>query len=170
MNQQFMGLNTRSLLISGGIAGVAMGLLSNIPLVNCLNCLLLAWVWGGGIGAVWLYRRSEKQAAVTNTQGLVLGAAAGIAGAIIGGIAAVILGSLNAAFWAFLGNLAGSGIGDTVRGFIVSSGFQILDIIRNIFIYGIIGGIGGLIATALIWKTPTPPLPPYTPPPSAPTV
>jgi hypothetical protein len=129
---------------------------------------LYAWVWGGGIAAVFLYRRSEKQAVVTNTQGLVLGAAAGIVGAIIGGIAAAIFGGLSAAFSDLVVNATGN-IGSTVGGLLLSSGFSILGIIRDIFIYGIIGAIGGLIATALIWKAPTAPLPPYTPPPSGPT-
>jgi MFS family permease len=168
MDQQFMELNTRSLLISAAIAGVAMGLFSNLPLIACLNCLLFGWVWGGGIGAVFLYRRSQKQAVVTNTQGLVLGAAAGIVGAIIGGIAAAIFGGLSAAFSNLLFNATGD-IGNVVSGFILSTGFSFFEVIRNIFIYGIIGAIGGLIATALIWKAPTAPLPPYTPPPSGPT-
>lgn len=145
-----------------------MGVLSNLPLIACLNCLLFAWVWGGGIAAVFLYRRSEKGAVVTNIQGLLLGAAAGIVGAIIGGIAAAIFGGLSAAFSALIANAVGD-VGNTIGNILMSSGFVFFDVIRNIFIYGILGAIGGLIATALIWKAPIPPLPPYTPPPSAPT-
>jgi hypothetical protein len=89
-------------------------------------------------------------------------------GAIIGGITAIIFGGLSAAVSNLVFNATGD-IGNTVSGFFLSSGFQILDVIRNIFIYAIIGAIGGLIATALIWKAPTPPLPPYSPPPSGPT-
>jgi hypothetical protein len=167
MNQQFMGLNTRSFIMSGLIAGVAMGLLSNIPLVACLNCLLFAWVWGGGIGAVYLYRRSEKQVQVTNTQGLVLGAAAGVVGAIIGGLAAAVFGGLTLG----LRDMLASRIGDyasTMSSLLASTGFHILDVIRNIFIYGIVGAIGGVIATALIWKASSGSVPPYTPPPANP--
>jgi hypothetical protein len=168
MDQKFMGLNTRSLLISGAIAGVAMGILSNIPLIFCVNCLLLGWVWGGGIFSVFLYRRSNRSEPVTVTQGLVLGAAAGVVGAIVGGIASLIFSGLSSAFTDLVVNSTGN-IGSTVSGLIMSTGFSILDTIRNIFIYGIVGAIGGLIATALIWKVPTPPVPPYTPPPAGPT-
>jgi hypothetical protein len=168
MEQQFMGLNTRSLLISGAIAGAVMGLLSNLPVVACLNCLLLAWVWGGGIGAVYLYRRYENQAAVTNTQGLVLGAVAGIIGAIVGGIASLVFGGLMASFVGLAANSIGD-FGNLVSNTLLSTGFQFFAVIRNIFIYGIIGAIGGIIATALIWKTPGSSVPPYTPPASGPT-
>ncbi len=159
-----MGLNSRSLMFSGLIAGVAMGLLSHIPLVQCLNCLLFAWVWGGGIGAVFLYRRYEKNPALSSTQGLVLGAAAGVVGAVVGGITAAIFAGMNAAFSEALNNLLGNN-GSGIFSIFLASGFSLLGIFRDIVIYGIVGAIGGLIATALIWKAPMAPVPPYTPPP-----
>jgi hypothetical protein len=165
MNQPFMGLNSRSLVYSGLIAGVAMGLLSHIPLVACLNCLLFAWVWGGGIGAVFLYRRYEKNPVLSVTQGLVLGAAAGIVGAVIGGITAAIFAGLNTAFSEALNNLLGNN-GSGIFDIFLAGGFSLLGIFRDIVIYGIVGAIGGLIATALIWKAPMAAVPPsYTPPP-----
>jgi hypothetical protein len=167
MNQPFMGLNTRSLLLSGLIAGVAMGLLSQIPLVACINCLLLGWVWGGGIGAVFVYRRYEKNPPLSTTQGLVLGATAGVIGAVVGGFAAALFGGMTAAFTHALANLVGEN-GRSITNIFITSGFSLLRIIRDIFIYGIVGAIGGLIATALIWKAPMASIPPSTPPPSGP--
>ncbi len=168
MDQQFMGLNSRALMISSGIAGVLMGILSNIPIIFCVNCLLLGWVWGGAIFAVFLYRRNTRQAYLTNQQGLVLGAAAGVVGAIVGGIAALVFGGLTSLlmnqFFSSSQNL-----GNSIFNSLVSTGFSVLNIIRDIFVYGIVGALGGLIATALIWKTPATPLPPYTPPPPGPT-
>jgi len=167
MNQPFMGLNSRSLVYSGLIAGVAMGLLSRIPLVACLNCLLLAWVWGGGIAAVYLYRRYEKNPVLSVTQGLVLGAAAGVVGAVVGGIAGAIFGGLNVVFMDALNNLIGSN-GSSLTSLFLSTGFSLFGIFRDIVVYGIVGAIGGLIATALIWKAPMAPVTPsYTPPPPA---
>ena len=168
MNQQFMGLNTRSLLFSELIAGAVMGVLSHVPLVACLNCLLYGWVWGGAIGAVYLYRRYEHQAALTNTQGLVIGAVAGAIGAVVGGIAAALFGGLSAAVFGALGNVT-QNFGDTITNLVLTSSFSLLNVIRDIVIYGLIGALGGVIATALIWKAPTGPVPPYTPPPSGPT-
>ncbi len=167
MDQPFMGLNTRSLLFSGLIAGVAMGLLSQIPLVACVNCLLLAWVWGGGIGAVFLYRRYEKNITLSITQGLVLGVVAGVIGAVVGGIASAIFGGMSAAVTQLLDNAVGNN-GSAFTGFFIASGFSIIRIFRDILIYGIVGAIGGLIATGLIWKAPMAPVPPYSPPPAGP--
>jgi hypothetical protein len=166
MNQTFMGLNTRSLITAALIAGVGIGLLSSIPLIACVNCLLLAWVWGGGIAAVYLYRRSENQPYLSTTHGIVLGAAAGVVGAIVGGIAAMLLSGVSAAFSQMLSNLAGQS-GQNIPNFLLAGGFSIVGIFINIILYAVVGAIGGLIATALIWKAPavTPPPPPYNPPP-----
>ncbi len=172
MNQPFMGLNTRSLLTSGLIAGVAMGLLSNIPLIACLNCLLLFWVWGGAIAAVFLYRRYEHEPPLTITQGLVIGGAAGIIGAVVGGIASLLLGGLTAAFAETIAAMS-SDRGINIPNYLFSAGFSIIAVIRDIFVYAIVGAIGGLIATGLIWKAPAAPVAPpptYTPPPAGPTI
>jgi hypothetical protein len=171
MDQPFMGLNTRSLLTAGLIAGIAIGLLSNIPVIACVNCLLLAWVWGGAIGAVYLYRQRENQPPLTMTQGLVIGVVAGVIGAIIGGIASLLLGGLTAAAMTAMETTLGTNNVD-IPSFLVSTGFNIIGVILSIVIYAIVGAIGGLIATGLIWKTPSAPMapPPYNPPPSGPTI
>jgi hypothetical protein len=169
MNQTMMGLNQRSLFMSALIAGVAIGILSKLPVIACVNCLLMAWVWGGAIGAVALYRRYEHQPYLTATQGLVIGAAAGIVGAIVGGIAGLLLGGVNAAIAQTLSSYAGEN-GVNVPNFVFSTGFTALSIITDIILYAVVGAIGGLIATALIWKAPAtvPPPPPYTPPTAGP--
>ncbi len=169
MNQTYMGLNQRSLVSAAVLAGVGIGILSGLPLIQCVNCLLLAWVWGGAIAAVALYRRYEGHPNLTTTQGLVIGAAAGIVGAIIGGIMALLFSGVNAAVAQVLNSYA-SQTGATLPGFIVGAGFSIVGAILNIVIYAVVGAIGGLIAAGLIWKAPAavPPPPPYNPPPQGP--
>jgi hypothetical protein len=161
MNQSLMGLNQRSLVLSVVIAGVAIGLLSRIPLIACVNCLLMAWVWGGAIGAVALYRRYERQPYLSTTQGLVIGAAAGI----VGGIAALLFSGMNAAIMQALSSYANES-GVSIPDFILGAGFSLFGILLDVVVYGVVGAIGGLIATALIWKAPAaiPPPPPYSPP------
>jgi hypothetical protein len=164
MNQSMMGLNQRSLLMSVIIAGVAIGLLSRIPVIACVNCLLMAWVWGGAIGAVALYRRYEHQPYLTISQGVLIGAAAGIVGAIIGGIVSLLFSGANAALMQTLSTYAGEN-GVSIPDFAFSAGFSIIGIFISIILYAIVGAIGGLIATGLIWKIPAavPPPPPYNP-------
>ncbi len=169
MNQSYMGLNTRSLVPAALIAGVAIGLLSNIPLIACVNCLLFAWVWGGGIGAVYLYRQRENRPYLTIAQGILIGLAAGLVGAVVGGIASLLFGGLTAAFSSTIANLAGDN-SRVLPSFLFNAGFSFLRLIGDLFLYGILGAIGGLIATGLIWKAPAAPIappPPYTPPPGS---
>ncbi len=167
-----MNMNSRAMVMSVVIAGVVIGILSAIPLVNCLNCLLFAWVWLGGIGAVYLYRRYENVPTTTITNGLLLGGIAGAIGGLVGGLVSLITGGLGAAFSEMVNQLAGQS-GVNVPSFLLSSGFSIIGVFTNIILYAVFGAIGGLIATALIWKAPVGPVgpvPPYTPPPAGPAV
>jgi hypothetical protein len=78
-------MNTRSFLFATLIAGAAMGLLGNLPVLNLVNCLLCIWVWLGGALAVILYRRFQGGAPIpTPGQGAGLGALAGLIGAVVG--------------------------------------------------------------------------------------
>jgi hypothetical protein len=78
-------MNTRSFLFATLIAGAAMGLLGNLPVLNLVNCLLCVWVWLGGALAVILYRRFQGGAPIpTAGQGAGLGAVAGLIGAVVG--------------------------------------------------------------------------------------
>ncbi len=168
MDQTYMGLNSRSLLLSALVAGVGMGLLSSLPLLACVNCLFFAWVWGGGIAAVALYRRNENQPYLSITQGLVIGAAAGIVGGLVGAVASALLGQAATAFSGMIRGLAGEGGEGLIPNLLLSGGFSMLGGLIKIILYTILGAVGGLIATTLIWKTPTAPLPPppaYNPPP-----
>ncbi len=168
MEPQLMGLKQRSLITSSLIAGVVMGLFSAIPLIACVNCLLLAWVWGGGIFAVFLYRRREGYPRLKIEQGIVLGAFAGIIGAIIGGIFGWLLGGVSAAFGALVSQLAGDN-SSFIPSFLLSTGTTVFSIITNMILYAVVGGIGGILATGLIWKAPSTPMAPpptYNPPPA----
>ncbi|MGE5222718.1 MAG: hypothetical protein ACM3PY_09780 [Omnitrophica WOR_2 bacterium] len=167
MNQSFSGLNQRSFLLAGLIAGLGIGLLSTIPFVNCLNCLLFAWVWGGGIAAVSLYRRYEKQPFVPVAQGLFIGALAGAIGAVVGGLLSILFGGIGFAVSDTLRQVAGD-TGSSISNFLFSTGFNFFSMLWHIILYGVIGAIGGFIATTFIWKQPLSiqaPPPPYNPPP-----
>ena len=78
-------MNSRSFFLSALIAGVAIGLLGNLPVLNLINCFLCIWVWVGGILAVFLYRRFEHGGpGLTGGQGAGLGALSGLIGAFVG--------------------------------------------------------------------------------------
>ena len=78
-------MNSRSFLYSALIAGVVMGVLANLPVLNLINCFLCLWIWVGGILAVFLYRRFEHGGpGLTGAQGAGLGALSGLIGAFVG--------------------------------------------------------------------------------------
>ena len=141
----------RALWISAGIAGLVIAILSAVPIINLLNCLLCAWVWAGGILAVYLYRQNGGPAFLTNADGAIVGGIAGAIGglltAIIGlifqGGAAANIAQLQQQFGGDAEALAGVA---TVLGGIVS-------LIVTPIIFAAFGALGGLIG-ANIFKGP----------------
>jgi hypothetical protein len=78
-------MNSKSFILSALIAGVIIGLLANLPVLNIINCFLCIWVWLGGFLAVIFYRQFQKSDPyLTPGQGAGLGAISGLIGAFVG--------------------------------------------------------------------------------------
>ena len=78
-------MNSRSFVLSALIAGIVMGVLANLPVLNFLNCILCLWIWVGGILGVFLYRRFQHgESGLTPGQGAGLGALAGLIAVFVG--------------------------------------------------------------------------------------
>lgn len=75
-------MNTKFLLLTSLIVGVLTALLSSIPLVSAVNCLLCGWFWLGGIFGVWLYRNFTKETLTTGKAAL-MGVVAGLIAAVL---------------------------------------------------------------------------------------
>lgn len=75
-------MNTKSLWIAALTAAVVTTAVSNLPLVEFVNCLLFAGFWGSAIFGVWLYRRLTGT--VTVTQAVIIGALTGICAGAMG--------------------------------------------------------------------------------------
>ncbi len=75
-------MNTRNLWIASLVGGVVTTLVSNLPLLGLVNCLLCAGFWGSAIFAVWLYRRLTGPVTIRQgvNIGLLTGAVAGVLG------------------------------------------------------------------------------------------
>lgn len=152
-------MNSRAMWNAAAIAGVAMALLSSIPVISLGNCLLCGWMWGGGMLSVYLYRRSATDAIVTTGQGATLGALAGVIGGVIGAILGAALTAIGGGFTAGLAQaaqqlqatnpeaaqalqqFAGSGSAG-VAGFLAS-------LILGTIFYVLFGAIGGAIGASL---------------------
>ena len=148
-------MNTKNLLISSLVGGVISIILSNVPILNLVNCLLCAGFWAGPLFAVWLYKR--QSGTVTVGQGAGIGALAGIWAGVFGLILAIFnfagFGALIQSYAQFMpkdANIDPSMFG--AMGWLfnfVGVGFDI-----------VVGTIGGLVGGAIFkTKTSVPPAP-----------
>ena len=149
-------MNNRKLLISAAIAGTVMAVLSNVPVIQLVNCLLCGWIWLGGIFAVWLYRRNSMEM-VDAGRGAMIGALAGLVAAVVGAILSLILAPINAANSAAIMQQMQEQFGQTgtpmpdVTGIGTAVGILFLFVLYPLF-----GAIGGAIGSAIFKGRPGP--------------
>jgi hypothetical protein len=140
-----------------------MGLLSRIPIVSMGNCAICLWVWGSAILGVFLYRTFEKQnPSLTVGQGALLGLVAGVFGAIIASLFSLLNLAGMASVMESVQSLPGNeSIPPAILDLMVSPASSIISTLLCAGpFYLAFGALGGVIATALIWK------PKATPPPA----
>jgi hypothetical protein len=75
-------MNREGLIKAALIGGVALGVLSALPVIGAFNCLCCAWVIGGGVLAAHLYIK-ESPVMVTLGNGVLLGLLTGAIGAVV---------------------------------------------------------------------------------------
>lgn len=152
MNDQRPGMFVPAL-----IGGVIAGVLSGIPIVNCLCCL---WIIGGGILAAYFLTK-ESSIVLTAGDGAIVGVFTGIIAAIVEivvnipfrGVSEKIFQGMMDRFsqyyeempsgwesWLEGGNFEGSIIW-TILGFVVS-----------VVIFSALGALGGIIGISLFRK------------------
>ncbi len=145
-------MNTRSFVLAVLIAGVTIGLLANLPVLNLINCALCVWVWFGGALAVLLYRWFEHgEVPVGAGQGAGLGAVSGIIGALFGSVVFLLTSPISIPLFNGLARSLGvqgempfrsSSIGEVVATAFV---FLVLDAV----LYPVFGALGAVIAASL---------------------
>ena len=148
-------MNTRSFVLSTLIAGVVIGFLGNLPLLNLINCFLCIWVWLGGVLSVFLYRRFQHgEEGLTAAQGAGLGAVSGLIGAFVGVVVYVLTSYITMPLFANLaralqieGDLSFLSVNPSS---IIGSAlfFFVLDVV----LYSLFGALSGLITANLIGK------------------
>jgi hypothetical protein len=148
-------MNTKNLIIASLIGGLISIILSNVPILNFINCILCAGFWLGPLFAVWFYKR--QSGTVTLGQGAAIGALAGVWAGVFG----LILALFNfAGFASMIETYAQFMPPDAVDmdpSLIGTMGwlFNFLGVGFDI----VVGTIGGLVGGA-IWRTRTPAPPP----------
>jgi hypothetical protein len=141
-------MNTKYLLIAALVGGVATEILTNVPIINLLACLVCVSFWISPLFSVLLYRRLEGH--VSLNQGMAIGTLAGVVAGVIG----VILSFFNMAGVGDLPEIMRSMPGvqaqDLEQMKILFSGpmlivFNLIGVAFTIFF----GFVGGLIGGAL---------------------
>ena len=149
-------MNKRSQWLSVLIAGAAIGILGNLPLLNLVNCILCIWVWIGGSVAVLFYRRFQGGRAPTAQQGAGLGALSGLVGAAIGFLVFLVTGPLlTSIFNSIASTLQAEGelpFQSGPPGGNVTAAFIFLAV--DAVLYPIFGALGGLITANLMKEKP----------------
>jgi len=163
------------------MAGLVIGVLSGLPVVNVGNCCCCLWVVSGGALAAYLLQQNTARA-ITVADGMFVGLIAGVIGAVIGApiswVASGLMGSMfdQAAFIDQIlqnaGNIppemrdalerAKSGAFATGMG----AATAVVGLLISLVVNAIFATIGGLIGALLFKKEP--PVEFVTPPPVPP--
>lgn len=153
------------------LGGVVLGLLSVIPFVSALNLCCCLWAILGGMLASYLYVKNSPTP-VSTGEGAVLGALAGVIGAIVSIILGIpisyAMGPTMRNLFLALAERMDPQQAEMMRRQLELSGESIAGLIVNAIILAvclfIFSVIGGLIGVALFEKRKGGPLPP--PPPA----
>jgi len=75
-------MNTKNLILAALVGGLVTEVLTNVPFLSLLTCVICVTFWIGPLFSVWLYRRLEGQ--VTLNMGMGIGVLAGVIAGVIG--------------------------------------------------------------------------------------
>ncbi len=153
--------------------GVIMGVISGIPILSLVNCFCCAGIMLGGFMAVFFYKKdlNESSPPLSSSDGLGLGALAGVAGAIV----TVILTALfhfvfGMAMGGGMQRLQDMGLGNQIppetmkmiQGLTSNRGIIGITFVFHVIIDPLFGLIGGLIGYA-VFKSKAPAFTPQPP-------
>ena len=142
--------------------GLLIGIINGVPGLGLINCLCCAGTIGGGLLAVYLYRKDlDQSVAMQSGDGALLGLLAGVIGAVIGSALSSVFG---VAAWDFLRNFSDyiddPEIVDMLDRFhpgMLSGGLFFAQLMIALVINSIFGLIGGLLGVSLFGSAKTPP-------------
>ena len=152
--------------------GVAIGVLSALPVVNILNFCCCAWVVFGGALAVYLMQQNHP-APVSTGDGAVVGLMAGAIGAVVGSILGIPIAMAMGPFQADMLERVMEGArdlppevqaifeqmrGSMTTGAAIGIGF-IFSLLFSLCFYSIFGLLGGLLGSVMFRKNAPPPPP-----------
>jgi hypothetical protein len=159
------------------LGGVAIGVLSALPLVNVVNLCCCAWVVFGGALAAYLMQQNHP-APITVGDGALVGLMAGAIGAVVGSVLAIpitmMMGPMQADFFERVLQNSGDlppeirSILEQMRngmagGAAIGLAF-VFSLLFSLVLYSIFGLLGGLLGATMFRKNTPPPTPGFSSP------
>jgi hypothetical protein len=149
-------------------AGVFIGVLSALPLVNLGNCCCCLWVLAGGALAAYL-RQQGLPYQIAAAEGALVGLMAGVVGAIINTVLSIPLQMAVGPFQQQLMERIMSQnpdmppeLRDAFGRATMQSGAWVIGLLVTLIIYPVFALLGGLLGAAIFKKNLPPPPPPGT--------
>ncbi len=140
------------------LGGLAIGILSVLPVVSLVNIVCCAWAIGGGILAVYLYLKTNPAVPLQMGEGIMLGALAGLVGGVIYAsiyIPLLLFTSLSRQYEQIMRQF---GVAE------INRGFYVFGALITLLMYTLMAGVGGALGVKLFEKHNTgmtlPPVPP----------
>ena len=144
------------------IGGVLTGILSGIPLVNCLCCL---WIIGGAMLASYLLVK-DSTARLASSDGAIIGVFTGIVAAVVKTVVELIMTPLNKRFIQGIMERFAEYMDEMPPGFeemFDESAFEttvpkiLIGLLMSGIIFSALGALGGIIGISLFQKKPPQP-------------
>lgn len=144
-------------LVPALIGGTIAGVLSGIPLVNCLCCL---WILGGAILATYLLAKNTP-GPLTSGDGAIVGALAGIAAAVVDSFIGIPLRTVNTEFVRRMMERLSEFVEDMPSGWQTYldrdvNAFSVSMFLLGLFIaaavFAVLGVLGGVIGVSLFGR------------------
>jgi len=141
------------MIVPALIAGVVVGIIGQIPLINCCNICCL-WIIAGGALAAYLLSRKDK---IELVDGAVVGALSGLVYAVVATIVGFAVGQLISMLGLNLSLLGGdTGSLDYMSQMGANLGVGVLGALIGLcvrLILGVVfGAVGGVVATKALEK------------------
>lgn len=146
-------MDTKFFLITSLIVGGVTAVLSSIPFVSAVNCLLCGWFWIGGIFGVWLYRNFTK-VTLTTGRAAVMGLVAGLIAAVLTTLLGFIFRGGTIPITPEQMAQLEEVMGESAQIFADPTSMLLIGAVFSLILYPIFTAIGGMIGAAIFKPKP----------------